>query len=116
MSQSDLKKASLLSISTRPQAWDRWFSIHDVPNGTLQVMVFDQFAAVAQAAIAGVGVALLPTFLIQDELASGKLVHLINLPMESPERYNLVWPSDRSTYPPLLAFREWLVAETAPDR
>jgi LysR family glycine cleavage system transcriptional activator len=112
----DLKKVSLLSISTRLQAWDRWFSIHDVPNRTLQGMVFDQFATVAQAAIAGVGVALLPTFLIEDELASGKLVRAINLPMESQERYYLVWPSDRSTRPPLLAFREWLVAETAPDR
>jgi LysR family transcriptional regulator, glycine cleavage system transcriptional activator len=112
----DLKKASLLGISTRLQAWDRWFSIHRVANTTFQGMVFDQFATVAQAAIAGVGVALLPTFLTQDELASGKLVHAVNLPMESPERYYLVWPSDRSTHPPLRAFREWLVAETASDR
>lgn len=112
----DFKQAPLLSISTRPQAWDRWFSFHDVPGRTFQGMVFDQFATVAQAAIAGVGVALLPTFLIKDELASRKLVRAINLPMESPERYYLVWPSERATYPPLLAFREWLVAETAPDR
>ena len=112
----DFKQAPLLSISTRPQAWDRWFSLHDVPGRTFQGMVFDQFATVAQAAIAGVGVALLPTFLIKDELASRKLVRAINLPMESPERYYLVWPSERATYPPLLAFREWLVAETAPDR
>lgn len=112
----DFKQAPLLSISTRPQAWDRWFSLHDVPGRTSQGMVFDQFATVAQAAIAGVGVALLPTFLIKDELASRKLVRAINLPMESPERYYLVWPSERATYPPLLAFREWLVAETAPDR
>lgn len=112
----DFKQAPLLSISTRPQAWNRWFSLHDVPVRTFQGMVFDQFATVAQAAIAGVGVALLPTFLIKDELASRKLVRAINLPMESPERYYLVWPSERATYPPLLAFREWLVAETAPDR
>jgi LysR family glycine cleavage system transcriptional activator len=112
----DFKQAPLLSISTRPQAWDRWFSLHDVPSRTFRGMVFDQFATVAQAAIAGVGVALLPTFLIKDELASRKLVRAINLPMESPERYYLVWPSERATYPPLLAFREWLVAETVPDR
>jgi len=36
--------------------------------------------------------------------------------MESPERYYLVWPAERAKYPPLAAFREWLVAETAPDR
>jgi LysR family glycine cleavage system transcriptional activator len=112
----DLRKAPLLSISTRFHAWDRWFSVHDKPARTAQGMVFDQFATAAQAAIAGLGVALLPTFLIRDELASRKLVRAINLPMESPERYYLVWPSERAKYPPLAAFREWLVAETAPDR
>ena len=112
----DLRKAPLLSISTRFHAWDRWFSVHDEPAKTAQGMVFDQFATAAQAAIAGLGVALLPTFLIRDELASRKLVRAINLPMESPERYYLVWPSERTKYPPLAAFREWLVAETAPDR
>ncbi|MCP3468989.1 LysR family transcriptional regulator [Bradyrhizobium sp. CCGUVB1N3] len=112
----DLRKAPLLSISTRFHAWDRWFSVHDVSGRTAQGMVFDQFATAAQAAIAGLGVALLPTFLIQDELASRKLVRALNLPMESPERYYLVWPSERAKYPPLAAFREWLVTETAPDR
>ena len=112
----DLRRAPLLSISTRFHAWDRWFSVHDEPAKTAQGMVFDQFATAAQAAIAGLGVALLPTFLIRDELASRKLVRAINLPMESPERYYLVWPSERTKYPPLAAFREWLVAETAPDR
>jgi LysR family glycine cleavage system transcriptional activator len=113
---SDLKKAALLSISTRLGAWDRWFSTHNAPAGAAQAMFFDQFATVAHAAIAGVGVALLPSFLIQDELASGKLVPAVNLPMESSERYYLVWPPERSTHPPLIAFRDWLLAETAADR
>jgi len=113
---SDLRKAPLLSISTRRQAWGHWFSINEVAGRNFDGMVFDQFATVAQAAIAGVGVALLPTFLIQDELASRKLVRAINLPVESSERYFLVWPPERATHPPLSAFREWLVAETAADR
>ena len=79
-------------------------------------MFFDEFATVAQAAIAGVGVALLPSFLIQDELTSGKLVPALNLPLESSERYYLVWPAERSTHPPLMAFRDWLLAEAVADR
>ncbi|WP_439406539.1 LysR substrate-binding domain-containing protein [Bradyrhizobium sp. DASA03076] len=113
---SDLRKAPLLSIATRPNAWDRWFSAHDVPGGSGQTMYFDQFATVAQAAMVGVGVALLPTFLIQEELASGNLVLALDLPMQSAERYYLVWPPERSTHPPLVAFREWLLAETVADR
>lgn len=112
----DIKKASLLSISTRPDAWDQWFLAQNVPGATGQTMYFDQFATVAQAAMVGVGVALLPTFLIQDELAGGRLVRALNLPMESKERYYLVWPPERSTYPPLIVFRDWLLAETAGDR
>ncbi|MDU6667805.1 MAG: LysR substrate-binding domain-containing protein, partial [Bradyrhizobium sp.] len=112
----DLRRAPLLSISTRAQAWTRWFAMHDVAARAAQGMVFDQFATAAQAAMAGLGVALLPTFLIEEELASRKLVRAINLPMESPERYYLVWPSERAAYPPLRAFREWLIAVTAPDR
>ncbi|UPJ94906.1 LysR substrate-binding domain-containing protein [Bradyrhizobium sp. 172] len=112
----DLKKAPLLSISTRPNAWDQWFSAQNIAGGSGQTMYFDQFATAAQAAMAGVGVALLPIFLIKDELASGRLVRAFNRPMESSERYYLVWPRERSTHPPLIAFREWLLQEAAADR
>lgn len=112
----DLKKAPRLSISTRPNAWEQWFAAQNIAGGSGQTMYFDQFATVSQAALVGVGVALLPTFLIQDELASGKLVRALNLPMESAERYYLVWPPERTTHPPLIVFRDWLLAETAADR
>jgi len=112
----DLKQAPLLSISTRPNAWDEWFSAQNIGGGSGQTMYFDQFAIVAQAAIVGVGAALLPTFLIREELSSGKLVRALNLPMESAERYYLVWPPDRSTHPPLIAFRDWLLAENAAEQ
>lgn len=114
-SAGDLKKAPLLSISTRPNAWDQWFSAQNISGGCGQTMYFDQFATVAQAAMVGVGVALLPTFLIQEELSSGKLVRALNLPMESAEQYYLVWPPERSTHPPLITFRDWLLAETAAE-
>lgn len=111
----DLKQAPLLSLSTRPHAWNRWFAAQNVAGLSGQTMYFDQFATVAQAAMVGVGVALLPTFLIHDELASGKLVRALDLPMESAERYYLVWPPERSAHPPLIVFRDWLLAETAAD-
>ncbi|MCA6120213.1 LysR family transcriptional regulator [Bradyrhizobium sp. WSM 1738] len=115
-SADELKRAPLLSISTRPNAWDQWFLTQNIAGGSGQTMYFDQFATVSQAAMVGVGVALLPSFLIQDELASGRLVRALDLPMESAERYYLVWPPERSAYPPLVAFRDWLLAESAADR
>ncbi|TBW35346.1 LysR family transcriptional regulator [Siculibacillus lacustris] len=112
----DIRKAPLLHLTTRPDAWEQWMTRHAVPAQAVHGMLFDQFATAAQAAISGLGVALLPDFLIEDELRSGKLVLALDLPMRSPEAYHLVWPHERAAHPPLVAFRDWLLAETAPDR
>lgn len=110
---ADLRKASLLHLTTRPDAWERWFSLHGVPAQSVRGMLFDQFATAAQAAIAGLGVALLPEFLIEEELETGRLVRALDLPMVSAEAYYLVWPADRSLHPPLLSFRQWLRTQTS---
>lgn len=106
----DLLQAPLLHLASRADAWQRWFASHQVPMREGQGMLFDQFATAAQAAIAGVGVALLPRFLIERELQQGDLVRALpDLPeMESAERYYLVWPTSRRHHPPLEAFRSWL--------
>ncbi len=113
---ADLRKAPLLHLTTRPDAWERWLRLHDAPAENVQGMLFDQFATVAQVARAGLGVALLPVFLIEEELKSGQLVRALDLPMKSAEAYFLAWPADRAQHPPLIAFRDWILNETAADR
>lgn len=108
---SDLLKAPLLHLVSRPDAWERWFEEHDALTGLLHGMLFDQFATAAQAAISGLGVALLPEFLIKEDLERGDLVRALNLPMASREQYYLAWPANRSSYWPLAAFRRWIVQE-----
>ncbi len=112
----DLHKAPLLHLTTRPDAWERWFMANRVAPQAVHGMLFDQFATAAQAAMSGLGVALLPEFLIEDEIADGRLVAALDLPMPSTEAYYLVWPNQRAQHPPLAAFREWLLSETARDR
>jgi LysR family glycine cleavage system transcriptional activator len=104
----DVLKAPLLILVSRPDAWERWLEAHGAPPAGVHGMMFDQFETIIQAAIAGLGLGLLPRFLIEPELARRDLVPAIDLPLESPERYHLVWPSERSEYPPLVAFRGWL--------
>ena len=112
----DLLGLPLLHITSRPDAWEKWFAAGGSTVQGLTGMLFDQFATIAQAAISGLGVALLPTFLIERELENGELVPLIGQPIESSQRYYLVWPHERRFYPPLVAFRSWLEAAAEADR
>ncbi|PKA39081.1 LysR substrate-binding domain-containing protein [Rhizobium sullae] len=107
----DLLNVPLLHLTTRTDAWEKWFAANGVAFQNVHGMLFDQFATAAQAAIAGLGVALLPTFLIQDELRRGDLVAAIDREMESSERYYLAYPPERADYAPLSAFRGWIIAE-----
>ena len=107
----DLRAAPLLHLTTRPDAWEKWFAANGVAVDGVHGMLFDQFAMVAQAAAAGLGLALLPDFLIAEELASGVLVTVLERPLRSDGDYYLVWPVERREHPPLAAFRAWLVTE-----
>lgn len=104
----DLLDVPLLHLVSRPDAWEQWFQAQGVGAPKVHGMLVDQFAMAAQAAMAGLGVALLPRFLIEGELARGELVLAWNAPMQSTESYYLAWPSARRDYPPLQAFRGWI--------
>lgn len=112
----DLARLPLLQLETRPNAWPGWFRAHGVEGAPPQGMLFDQFAPMIQATIHGLGVALLPEFLAKAELADGRLVQAWGAPVAGEGSYYLVWPRVGEWYPPLQAFRDWLVAEAAdPD-
>lgn len=107
----DLIGLPLLQLETRPNAWAGWFAHHGVTESVTLGMLFDQFAPMIQAAIYGMGVALLPEFLAKAELADGRLVDAWGGAVPGAGSYYLVWPAASEAYPPLAAFRTWLVAE-----
>jgi len=100
----------LLHIATRPDAWQQWFNEHDViaKDKAHQGMHFEQFSIATNAAIAGLGVALLPRFLIKNELQRGELQIICNKPLLTDNGYYLVIPNDKLSYSPVLAFTNWL--------
>lgn len=108
---ADLLRAPLMHLVSRPDAWERWLHAAGVEFDEVHGMLVDQFAVASQAALAGLGVALLPTFLIEAELARKDLVLAVDKPMESADNYYLAWPVSRETYPPLEAFRQWMQKE-----
>ena len=113
----DMKGLSFLQLETRPRAWQRWFvaqgAAEEAPVG--RGMLFDQFATMTQAAISGLGVAMLPDYLADIEIAEGRLVPVLKSGIVGSGAYWLVWPKSRANYPPLEAFQIWLVAELAKE-
>ncbi len=102
----------LLHLDTRPRGWARWLRAlghdHEPPPG----MMFDQFSTMAQAAIHGLGIALLPTFFAEPYLANGQLALASEQTSQSIGSYFLVWPDDRAEPPALTSFRSWLAGQS----
>lgn len=113
---TDLLRAPLLQMAPRPRAWARWFAAQGIAATPPPGVMFDQFATMAQAAMHGLGVALLPEFMVGDEVRAGRLVPVFDLPLISVGAYRLTWPAARGGYPPLVAFRDWLTREIAQSR
>lgn len=71
----DLVRARILGSATRPQAWIDWTAAIDRPDLTItQNEVYEHFYLVIQAASCGLGFALAPRLLVEDEIRSGHLV------------------------------------------
>lgn len=109
----DIRRAPLLHLTTRPDAWELWLAQYGADNRGVHGMLFDQFATIYEAAAAGLGVALLPEFLFAEELAEKRIVRALNLPMTGRGDYYLCWPRQKADNPLLAIFRDWLLTETA---
>lgn len=108
----DILNHPLLHLDTRPRGWARWLSDHGVDRDATSGMVFDQFSTMAQAAMHGLGIALLPTFVADPYLKNHQLMRAARHTNDSIGTYYLVWPQDRSEGAPLKAFRAWLATQT----
>lgn len=109
-----LTRVVLLQQSTRQTQWAEWFErVGIATTVALRGPRLEHFAMIAQAAVYGQGAALLPRFLIAQELSSGSLVELFAQALVSPDAYYLVYPEARAQTPLVQAFRDWLLAECA---
>lgn len=110
-SANDILSYPLLQLESRTGDWGRWLAHHGTPNQRPPAMLFDQFATMTQGAIHGLGLALLPVFLIERELTENRLIPAFGPAIPSLGSYYLVWPKDASPRAPLASFRTWIAAE-----
>ena len=106
--------APLLHTHSRPQAWPQWAQTHELDPSSLEQALndgqgFDHLYYLIEAALAGLGVAIAPRLLVQDDLDDGRLVAPWG-PVETPGRLCLMLPR---YLPPRRSARltEWLKRE-----
>ena len=107
----DILNLPLLHIQTRPEAWPAWFAAQGVDVARVPGTVHDQFSTITQAALHGLGVALLPDYLAAQDLAAGRFVNAWGGPTPSPGAYWLVWPEAKAEDGALRKFRDWMASQ-----
>ncbi|MEN2976421.1 transcriptional regulator GcvA (plasmid) [Tistrella bauzanensis] len=116
LAMADLARLPLLQQSTRPAAWPAWFAMHGIEAPeAMRGLVFEQFAMIAQAAASGLGAALLPRVLVEDELASGRLEVLFDRAVVSDQSYWIVIPDAKAGQPAVETFRDWVLQAAGGD-
>ncbi|MEI4473373.1 LysR substrate-binding domain-containing protein [Frigidibacter sp. MR17.24] len=108
-----LSAVALLHLEARPRLWPDWLAAGGIAREGWAGHRFDDQALLIEAALAGLGAALLPRYLIETELAAGRLAVLDPRPVASAEAYWVVLPEGKAADPLGLAFRDWLGAQVS---
>ncbi len=101
----------LLQLQSRPGDWSRWLAHHGQPPSRPPSMQFDHFATMIQAAIHGMGAALIPTFLLDSALAESRLLPAFGPAIAAHGAYYLTYPATTTPRTPLTSFRHWLLQD-----
>ena len=110
---ADLLAHPLLHQAARPHAWRDWLAGQGVEteDAALSGPSFAHFLMMAQAAVAGAGVALMPRFLVEDELRSGQLADPLGITTPSGASYWFVTPQGRAPTSGVRDVKAWLLEE-----
>lgn len=109
----ELSTAPLLHLASRSNAWPDWLERVSIERDSmLEGKYFDQHSMVISAAIASLGVAIVPLQMVERELSSGELVRLEGPEMETGQSYYLVRPAGRIS-DPARVFETWVQRQAA---
>jgi LysR family glycine cleavage system transcriptional activator len=106
-----LPHLQLLPLS---HAWPQWFAA----AGLSQVEInrglgFEHFSMCIEAAVSGLGVALMPHFLVAEDIRSGRLCVPHPRAIRTELAYFLIYPQSKGGLPTVRAFRDWSIAAAA---
>lgn len=111
---ADLAEHLLLVVATRSSAWFRWFEQQGLPTHQLHMgPQFELTSHLIQAVASGMGVGLLPHFLVQDELQNGTLEVAFDVPLVSGYTYYLFVRPEQLLLPSVATFSDWLTGQVS---
>ena len=114
LSARELAQLPLLQQGTRPYAWRHWFeSAGFLPGHELAGPRYELFFMSLEAAACGLGVALVPRFVLGDDLYGGRLIIPVRHACPSDRAYYLVSPEQKADNPVLKTFEAWLKGQAA---
>jgi LysR family glycine cleavage system transcriptional activator len=113
----DIEKMPLVHLATRPEMWAEWFERNGLDwNDAYRGNRFDQFAMVIEAATLGVGMALVPDYLIEGEIETGRLKVVFDRPLSTENNYYVVLPEGKQESPIGRSFQAWLLDQVGKPR
>jgi LysR family glycine cleavage system transcriptional activator len=110
----DLLTAPLVHWVPRP--WSIWFTRFGLETPPLVGPVFDDSLLLLEATAQGIGVALVTDGMVDEELASGRLVRPLGSNIVSNLDMFMVWRADSPKLARIHALRDWLFAEVFDDQ
>ena len=109
--------SALVHHTTVLDAWQKWFDHSGIEIGTGQEGPrYELMSMALNAAVVGLGAALLPDFMANDAVATGRLRRLSRKQWVSTRGYYLVYPEESSGLEALKVFRTWLLAQAAAEQ
>jgi LysR family glycine cleavage system transcriptional activator len=109
---ADVAKFTLLHNMANRSCWAEWLAETGVrPDGPPHGHTYQDYEMIAQAAVAGLGLALLPRYLVEDHVAAKRLEIVASDFADIKTSYYLVLPEARAGSSAVQAFAEWLIAE-----
>lgn len=98
-----------IQFNSRPNAWYEYFKQQDLNvEGTIDGPRFDTFQACISAALAGYGIALVPSHFIESELQTKKLVKVFDYIMQGRGSYYVTYPLSLGNSHKVKRVLEWL--------
>ncbi|NER59268.1 LysR family transcriptional regulator [Pseudomonas sp. MAFF212428] len=111
---SELSQRVLLQSTSRPEAWHEWFLEQGLHSAnSYHGPRFDTFYMCLGAAQSGCGVALVPRYLVAQELAEGKLVLAWPHAMKSSGAHFLAFAEHAAEVPKVRSLVEWIREQVA---